>query len=119
MYVQGLADDVYHLQGYVYYSITMQTNATVSFDWSYACADLPALRLEPVPRQRDGHDSVVHGRRSGKRHGATSRWATVFALGVWSQDGWYDPGQLIVSNFVPEPSCLALLALGTLVCRRL
>ena len=114
LFVQGLEN---HLQGYVYYSITIQTDTTLSFDWSYSCAEVPLYdwglyRINSV-------DSVLSF-TDGEAGQATVHLAAgdVFALGVWSQDGWFDPGQLIVTNFVPEPTGLVLLGLGALSLRR-
>ena len=41
-----------------------------------------------------------------------------FALGVWSEDGLTGSAELRVTNFVPEPSCLALLSAGALLALR-
>jgi len=117
MYVQGLADDLHHLQGYVYYSIAIQNDATLSFDWSYACEDVPLYDWGLY--RVNGVDTVLSF-TGGESGSATVPVAAgdVFALGVWSQDGWFSPGQLTVANFVPEPTCLVLLGLGALLLRR-
>jgi len=114
MYVQGLVD---HLQGYVYYSITIQADATLSFDWSYVCDDVPLYDWGLY--RVNGVDTVLSftGGESGSAAVPVAA-GDVFALGVWSQDGWFAPGQLTVANFVPEPTCLVLLGLGALVLRR-
>jgi len=108
MYVTGIDDGT---TGYTEYWIVAASDGDISFSWEYLSDDTPgqdyafyALNLSEVMLSDTGGDSG---------------WITLpvqagdtIELGVRSLTGTGGPGNLRVTNFVPEPSTLALLGLG-------
>lgn len=78
-------------------------------DWDWAYYSVDDVRTEFVRNETQGSGSVA---------GVVVGGGQVFAIGVYTEDGWFGAGNLRVTNFVPEPAALALLVVGALSLRR-
>jgi len=107
-------DSGYVSYGETYYSIEVPASGTLEFDWSYDSTNSPGYDWSYY--SLDGAMTTLTD-GFGAVSGSVSLPVTagqMLKLGVQTMDACCGYGHLTVTNFVPEPASLALLALGGL-----
>lgn len=105
------------MAGYSEYNIAVPAGGTLDFDWSYFSVDDPGYDWGYY--SVNGVQTMLADTSPASGNASVPVMAgDVFALGVETSDGGWGPGELTVTNFIPEPASLALLALGALALRR-
>ena len=106
--------------GLSYYTLVVCEDALIEFDWLFETQDQDPMGF---------YDRAIY-----RINGVTTEFAwmpdatgheafavssgDVFDLGMWSQDGLRGAGTVTITNFLPEPSALVMLLLGSLVAAR-
>lgn len=104
--------------GYTEYYITADVTATVTFDWEFLTDDTTGNEFAFFAIDFSEQTLANAGGQSGS-FSQVIYDGDVFELGVYTTNGTHGPGELRITNFVfPEPSSLALLAVGALALRR-
>ena len=119
MTVTGIDGDPGYLDGLAYYVLTITKNDTVSFHYDFTTEDIhPDDWADRAFYMLNGNVTYLTWWPASGDASVVVTLGDEFALGVWSEDGLWGAGELLVTSFVPEPGGLALLAVGALAALR-